>query len=106
MGEGEPPTPDTDSILRTLSMLQRTQGEQTRILRQLLHELERLKIDQEHQSQTVDKLDRRLRWARYWRLTFLLLRLLLIGALIGAILSWVDPTQIRSLWERIAWLLT
>jgi len=106
VGEGERPAHDAESILRALTMLQRTQGEQTRILRQLQHELANLKADQSQQNHTVAKLDRRLRWARYWRLAWLLLRLLILGVIISAILSWFDPTQIRTFWEQITWLLT
>ena len=95
-----------DPLLRTLAILQRQQGEQTRLLRQLLQEVEALKAVQSHQSTTVTKLDRRMRRARLLRISWLVIRTLIFAAGIGFIVYIIGMAQLQAMWERLIWFFT
>ena len=97
---------DTDPMLRTLVIMQRQQREQAQLLRQLLQEIELLKNSQEQQRTTVTKLDRRLRRARIWRLSWFITRWSLLAAGLASIVYLIGIEQIMNFWERLLWLLT
>lgn len=98
--------PAVDPLLRTLATLQRQQREQTHLLRQLLAEVALLKAAQSQQSSTVTKLDRRMRWARVWRLSWLLIRIVLFVGIIWFFVYLIGVEQIQAMWARLVWLFT
>lgn len=104
MAEGNSRNPDP--LFRTLVLLQRQQREQTQLLRQLLQEIELLKNTQEQQSTTVIKLDRRLRRARIWRLSWFIIRWTLFAAGLASVVYLIGIERIVNFWERLLWLLT
>ncbi|MCB0061784.1 MAG: hypothetical protein KDE19_06710 [Caldilineaceae bacterium] len=97
---------EVDAVLRALATLQRQQSEQTHLLRQLVAEIEQLKATQSQQGSTVTRLDRRLRWARFWRLGWLLLRIAFFGGIVWFLVYLIGLEQIQAMWERLVWLLT
>ena len=97
---------EQDPVLRTLVTLQRQQQEQTRLLRQLLQEVEALKDLQNVHGTTVEKLDRRLKRARFWRLSWLFLRWALFLGVVAGLIYLIGPAQLRAIWQRVVWLLT
>ena len=100
------PPSDVASLGRMLAILQRQQGEQTRLLRQLLQEVETLKAAQNQQGTTVTKLDRRMRRARFFRISWLIIRTVVFAAGIGFIIYIIGVDQIQAMWERLVWFFT
>lgn len=96
----------SDPVLQTLALLQRQQGEQTRLLRQLLHEIELLKSTQTEQHTTVTKLDRRMRRGRFFRVSWVILRTSIFVAGIAFIIHIIGIDQIQAMWERLVWLFS
>lgn len=96
----------SDPVLQTLALLQRQQGEQTRLLRQLLHEIELLKSNQSAQHTTVTQLDRRMRRARFFRTSWIILRTAIFVAGIAFIIYIIGIDQIQAMWARLVWLFS
>lgn len=95
-----------DPILQALTMVQRQQAEQSRLLRQLLQEIEALKASQSAQTSTVTKLDRRMQRARFFRISWGILRTAIFAAGIGFIIYVIGIDQIQAIWARLVWLFS
>lgn len=97
---------ESDPLLRTLIMLQRQQQEQLRLLRALQQDVAMLRSLQSEQGTTVEKMDRRLKRARLWQASWLVLRWSVIGAAVAAVIYLIGPAQLVAIWQRLIWLLT
>lgn len=100
---GSPPLTDHQLLL----LLQKGQEEQLRLLHSLRQEVDALRTAQLAQSTTVAKLDRQLRWARWWRLIRAIVIWLLLIAIGLFVYSAVgDWSWFFTWWNRLVWLLS
>lgn len=90
-----------------LLLLQKGQEEQLRLLQALRQEVDALRTAQSTQAATVAKMDRQLRWARWWRLgRTVFCWLLLFGAGFVIYSTVGDWNWLFTWWDRLVWLFT
>lgn len=91
--------PPVDSTTAALATVQRQLAEQTHLLRNLTQEVAALRAAQATYSDTVVKLEKQLRWARWTRrIRTALIALFWLGVLVILAYYWTDLATIWNNW--------